>query len=981
MKKWALLLPRITEDTINDLMSQYLREHGLKVLAQETTPFQARFKKPDFWVRDTGIFLGEGEWEKKKWEGLAQARDYSELPEASGAFLIAYPEQLKEQIAQTKLTSVRPEMLLSSGKYSLAFLRPNTPTALKGGVQLEEIPTWLHSMIDRTVPVEQDIPELIKILRQAAQALTSELRATPKTSILFRNLLSGDPIGKKAEESARMAAGYLLLNQMAFYRVLSHFRGYSKLTEDAIEIPSDLQGFFNEALKDDYYPIFSFGVINEFSSESLPLIKRIIKMIYSVTPEYISQGILGKVFHELIPLEVRKPVAAYYTLEEAAQILAELTIEKDTDKIMDPACGSGTLLAAAYNQKKKKFAQTFNEAVHRRFVEQDVTGIDIMAFAAHLSTIHLALQGPIYQTDKVRIAIHDSTTLEPGDKIPSLSAVLPKARIQRKMDDFKMPTPSLEKEKVRAGVVTPGAQVRFSELQVDIVDAILMNPPFTRFQRLATFDENYTQVLANQFSKYSEYIDRRMPYSTYFIFLADRFLNSGGRIGAVLPATMLRGDSTTGFRKFLVDRYQIEFIIVREDRMNFSEDTDFREILLVARKGAPTKSINYLMLRKLEAKSGPEFARASYTCPVGSINDYGTFEIRKQKITAVDIKNLFRPISLSDHRLLELMDAVYENVLFKKLKCLAEDIQGKDQSERGGTTFSKFSLNASDCRELGRDYWQIVDIGPENLTVKNLKFEEQYLIPRYATSEAFRRIPYRGVMDVSSLSEQVITQRFDGIKEIMNKCDTRRVNWTKWQTYLRSRTSNLALVDRIDVTAPGSCLISYFSCPARVWARIPAVIRGIDDDLAKCICVWFNSTLGFLEFLTERMETRGGWMQLHKFIMKELLVPDFNETQREDILELFGRISSKNFPSLVEQFALLTPSRSLTKSLMERLSKAFGEEILEMIGKGFVPRESLDRTILTVLGWKKKDIDETLKWIYPSVLREILILREIMVGR
>lgn len=962
-------------------MSQYLRGHGLEVLAQETTPFRTKFKKPDFWVRDAGVFLGEGEWDEKKWEGLAQARDYSELPEASGAFLIAYPEQLREQIAQTRLSTLKPEVLLSGVRYSLAFLRPDTPTALKGGMQLEEIPSWLHSMIERIAPVEHDPSELIKILRQAAEALTMELAIKPKTTILFRNLLSGDPIGREAEKAARMAAGYLLLNQIAFYRVLSHHRGYSKLTADAIQSPSDLQEYFNEALKDNYYPIFSFGVVNEFGLHSLPLIKRIIKMIYSVTPEYISQGILGKVFHELIPLEVRKPVAAYYTLEEAAQILAELTIEKDSDKIMDPACGSGTLLAAAYNQKKRKLAHTFKEADHKRFLEQDITGIDIMAFAAHLSTIHLAIQGPIFETEKVRIAIHDSTTLKPGDKIPSISFVLPRARIQRKMDDFRGTPSSARKEMVRAGVVSTEGQLKLGELQVDIIDTILMNPPFTRFQRLATFDENYTQTLANQFSAYSKYIDRRMPYSTYFIFLADRFLDNDGRIGAVLPATMLRGDSTRGFRDFLTAKYQVEFIIIREDRMNFSEDTDFREILLVARKGAPTKTINYIMLRNLESKLSPQFVRASHTCPIGGVDDYGTFEIRKKKISQKDVKNLFWPISLSDYRLLELIDSIFHNGSFIELGKIAEDIQGKDQSERGGPTFSSFSLNALDSKELGRDYWQIEKVGKRRLKINNLKLEEEFSIPKYSTLPAFRRIPYRDVMDVSSLEEYVISERFDGVQEIMKRCDIERINWRTWHAYLESRLSNLALVDRFDVTAPGSSLLSYFSSPPRVWARIPAVIRGLEDDLARSLCAWFNSTIGFIEILTERMETRGGWMQLHKYIMNDLLVPDFKKIEKESILNIFSEISSENFPSLLEQFALLTSPKSISGSLKKRLSKTFGKDILRRLGKGYAPRQKLDRAILGVLGWKKEGIHSALEWIYPSMLREILILREIMVGR
>jgi len=127
---------------------------------------------------------------------------------------------------------------------------------------------------------------------------------------------------------------------------------------------------------------------------------------------------------------------------------------------MDLAVGSGTLLVAAYRRKRELLKQEKGfvdlEKMHRKFLEEDLTGIDIMPFAAHLAVVHLSLQGLLagFESEKIRIAVWGSTELKPGDTIPAISKELKLAYRRPTPEMFMKGKPSEEEAYVKKGVVT-----------------------------------------------------------------------------------------------------------------------------------------------------------------------------------------------------------------------------------------------------------------------------------------------------------------------------------------------------------------------------------------------------------------------------------------------------------------------------------------------------------------------------------------------
>src|SRR5208283_443070 len=108
-----------------------------------------------------------------------------------------------------------------------------------------------------------------------------------------------------------------------------------------------------------------------------------------------------------------------------ARLLVRLALEDANVTVLDPACGSGTLLISAYRRIRQLTKGRDLADLHRNLVEERITGIDAMAFSSHLAAVGLALQEPLKETNHVRIGRTDSTRLTPGSYITPTEEVLP----------------------------------------------------------------------------------------------------------------------------------------------------------------------------------------------------------------------------------------------------------------------------------------------------------------------------------------------------------------------------------------------------------------------------------------------------------------------------------------------------------------------------------------------------------------------------
>ncbi|TET89430.1 MAG: SAM-dependent DNA methyltransferase [Methanomassiliicoccales archaeon] len=916
------------EDTVNGLLADYLRDNGLSITTHPIAK-RPRRRTPDFELRDGAILFGEGEWNSSYVRGYDQAIEFGDIPGASGYFLIGYPDELKERVRQKRIDTASPTVLLGGVTYRGMFKIKGEPTSLFRGA-LEEIPEWLRQSLARQ-PRPPDTREFVELMRDIVRGLTYLLPTRGKFPLLFEHIIAPMPHDKGELETARRAAAYLLLNQVVFYRILQE-RGYSVIEPGKLEQPSDLKEYFDRVLKDDYQAIFDFDVASLFPQDGIHYIRDMVEIVNELQPEQFTRDLLGNMFHSLIPLEVRKPVAAYYTNPMAARLLSKLSIESESDSVADFACGSGTLLMAAYERKSELLGHAVDEETHRKFVEEDLTGIDIMPFAAHLAVVQLALRNPGYLTDRVRVAVYDSTTLKPGSEIRPLQRVMPRG--QASIHHFG--EEEMERRKVREGAVSGAGAGRGFRLQP--VDVVIMNPPFTRKQHLK---KDFRALLTNRFKDYSDYASKEQNLFGYFILLSDRFLANNGRVALVLPVSFLRQLSSQGVRNLISSEYQIEFIVQSGFRLAFSEDTAFPEILLIARKVGAESAKGPCVLARLDVMPSERNVDALADLLRDAIKEEiidRTFEHRASKI-GVSISRIEQDVlqeSVNWQRLLpgERIQGYHmpDSPLIAPLSEVAPNvIQGLRFHRDSDKLSTKNSLLTRPRDVAVRMNWEVREEDKKTVEARSRTSGEVVKVPRSALLPTTRSASGMPSMEISTAFDYLVVGRFPNDEVFWDDPDPDGVIERRVK-HIESRESYLISPGRnnVGLSSGGTHLLAFVS-PQRIaptWSFWSIQMETVKE--ARLLCLWWNSTLHLAQLIEGRAETGGAWVCWLKndLLQMRVLNPHaLSSETKKDLLGIYEAWKDKTFPSLLDQLRTRFEGRLAIDSA---LAKALGMSLEEL---------------------------------------------------
>ncbi|MBI1657210.1 MAG: DEAD/DEAH box helicase family protein [Thaumarchaeota archaeon] len=416
-----------------------------------------------------------------------------------------------------------------------------------------------------------------------------------------------------------------------------------------------LAGAWKFILEKDYKPVFepALAIMQALSGNDSENVNRAVRRMADVANRIadslseLGYDHAGPLYHDILGTATSD--SAKYTGNVPALMLARLAFPhgftdwNDADavrrlRVMDPACGTGTLLMATLKTVKDRMGHGDMDDrsridIHRRLVEDVLCGLDINLHAVQLAACNLTLGAPTidYKNMNIYTMKHGP---QPGGGVKAGSVEILRAASGRDTwETFVQPLRSigdLQAEQVDRSK---------HEFPLSGLDAVIMNPPFgSNKARNRKFPPNIVKLMQkNEMAIRDELrrMDRRAgetidsnSISTFFTPLADRLLDAErGTLAKVLPATACTNTSGLKERKFLAERFHVERIITSHDpkRLNFSYKTGIHESLMVCRRydGDTKPPTEFVSLHRMP-KSAKEAIEVADAISGGNAREWGS---------------------------------------------------------------------------------------------------------------------------------------------------------------------------------------------------------------------------------------------------------------------------------------------------------------------------------------------------------------------
>jgi hypothetical protein len=716
---------------------------------------------------------------------------------------------------------------------------------------------------------------------------------------------------------------------------------------------------WDKILKTNYGPIFEPALKLLEAIPSHPQLSSILLEMARVAREAVStmavfkQDLAGRLYHTLLLRDIAKSLATYYTSIPAATLLARLAFNildsVDWSEISsisklcvaDFACGSGTLLSAAYTEMVDKYivssAQPDLKNIHKVLLEEVLWGFDVLDYALHLASATLVLRDP-------RISItHTNTFVLPLGVIDGV-AYLGSLDLEVWEDDhivfpIAKTLYGVPKKKPEEATIKGKVQTGFKMQRPDVV---IMNPPFARTGNVGKSvlfgympDAERKEVL-DKLRKLGESMRNKLPLSSgfgrageaaYFLLKSFTALKNRGVLAFVLPRVFLSGSDWSSVREFIVKKGWLAHIIVSDDPKKYwawSENTNLSEILLVYKKSCKNSKTTVTFVRRrpesaLEAKiladrimnitqrlqttsSGLGYSRTEIVKVGGSVLAF-VYVVDEKIIKDVSGANL--NLALGFHTA-ELSSMAY--MLYKQHELLGVKLPLKPLPQY----LLERRAELDKCFEKSK----------KRKKSKGVREFEDYI--GYDVAQVRRKCLDKGHIPVKVLME-INMDTFSSIEIDPHFLNSTRV---PLECFCRAGRLHIPGVARFRLTTIG--VVAACTEEPTISQVTWTVPMSLEE--AKIQALWLNTTPGLLHILSLRQDSAGGYVQIKKETLRSLLLLDdkrLSYEQRKALLDLVDKTRKIKMDRLANQLEEASRKQGIRYKIDKVFLKLFGLDVEE----------------------------------------------------
>lgn len=641
---------------------------------------------------------------------------------------------------------------------------------------------------------------------------------------------------KEYESAIIRAAAFMVVAQIFIYVILKKESDKNSLKNLPCQNNKEFQSLFDELTSYKVYdPIFNTRIIELLPPDSISTLNSTLKSLLLFHKLQNSSDVLGKIFHGLIPFDLRKFLAAYYTSNVAGEFLSYLVIKKDLITLMDPACGSGTLLVSAYKRIKE-----LNGTLEHNQILQKLHGVDVSAFAAQLAAINLTIQNPTDIGKDCHISITDFFKIEKDTRFP-----------------------------------------------IKKFDIILGNPPFTRGDRLDSDYKDFLESLLRREGIKFNYNKKYLGLYAYFILASLKFLKEEGILAFVLPLSFINSLTMKPVLKFILSQLSFKYIITSETQDTFSEQCTFKEILFIAQKSQIKKQVTKFIVLKAE------LSRNNYVSLAKLIEEvYDTYEDPSIRINLFSQETLEENIGLnwsiyfSNKQFFDIFNQIQQ---FDAVSPVSELVKTpRYDVDRG------LRAGVSDFFYIPNKFWKIKEKSENWIIIQNtetnaiLRLSSRYLNPVFRKSSLYSQL-------VPDLSDYIVVIPEN---DMLEKAIQDYITWgvqkfqkTGFEYLVSKHVKKGRKIARIAITHELSLqsnkILTYYSPNPVIISDNFIFIRTLYEPHDKILAAYLNSSIFLLTYFVLRREKTGALGQIFGTDMRNFFCLNPKKVTEIDRKELF----------------------------------------------------------------------------------------------